>query len=79
MIPNVTILKVTTDDIENVENHGTVCVLTGTDHKNRHEQIVFAADWRNARDIVNYVREEGAADVIIQDWQIRGRRPLVSR
>ncbi|HEY2638941.1 MAG TPA: hypothetical protein VGI66_03530 [Streptosporangiaceae bacterium] len=64
------IITVTTEDVAEARNEGTVTMITGT--REDGERVLFAGDWRAIDGLCDAVMAEGEIQAEVEAWQILG-------
>ena len=62
------LLTITVEDLDTVENHGSIVRITGT--ADNGDRVTFAGDTRAMNGMAEFVEELGDVVVDVEDWQI---------
>ncbi|RZU36006.1 hypothetical protein EV284_3489 [Streptomyces sp. BK022] len=64
------LVTVAVEDLDTIENHGSVIAITGTTEDNT--RVTFAGDTRVMGGLIEWVEEAGDTLVQIEAWQVLG-------
>lgn len=56
------------DDLQTVEDHGTMWIMTGSTDDGK--RVTFAGDWRPMRGLTEFLVANGEAVTDLEDWQV---------
>lgn len=65
-------IDVTVDDLDTVQDHGSVIAITGTAHPSG-DRVTFAGDHRSMAGLLAIVADNLEVRAAVEPWQILGR------
>jgi hypothetical protein len=68
------IIDVTLDDMDTVQDHGSVVAITGTDREDPTRRITFAGDHRSMHGLFAILEANYEVPAVIEDWQVLSTR-----
>jgi hypothetical protein len=69
-----TVIDLTTDDLDTVQNHGSVITITGTDREDPTRRVTFAGDHRSMAGLLALLEDGEEVPAVIEDWQVLSTR-----
>jgi hypothetical protein len=69
-----TVIDLTNDDLDTVQNHGSVIAITGTDREDPTLRVTFAGDHRSMAGLLALLEDGEEVPAVIEDWQVLSTR-----
>ena len=68
------LIDLTHDDLDTVQNHGSVIAITGTSADDPTQRVTFAGDHRSMAGLLAMLEDGLDVPALVEDWQVLSTR-----